>query len=889
MTRRYTISVLAVAAVALFASYLSIAQAAPFQFTATPTWVAPGQEVRLTVVAPDQSCSAENFDGGEIGYDGGVALVYPTVTTTYRVRCGTTTQSVRVTVTPDGPPPPTTANISANPSTVERGRNAILTWSSNGTSCTGTNFSTGGAPSGSVTITPLQVTNYTVTCTGPAGNANRNVTVYVIEPQFDASCSVNDTEVYVGEEVTWSAEARNGTPPYFYTWRGQIVEGLTGTTARVSYNTPGEKSAIIDVTDSASLGGGVQATTIDNRRCTGPALTENLLPNLAEDGGTEDNMERVLKYYMSEVFQGRTYNAYYDTSDQIPQDILVNPQNYCVEGKLVQRENPDWFTFGSGDTPFEFVLTVHATPGYRTLQPGDWDPLVRGGNPQTTWQPARYYGVATGVTATAQPRRVSRSCNTTVTVSAPDAPTASLTANPPSIVRGNPSTLTSTCTNATSATIDQGVGTVSPSGQTQRQVSPTGNTTYTLTCTGPGGTATSSVTVAVTDPPITGGSCSATPSPATVNQNVTWSVTGFTGGTGIYTYSWTGSDGLTGTTQSVNKPYTTPGTKTAQVTITSGTQMRSIVCAALTVNNLPSVQPDLTVGNVGNVSATVGTPVTLSATVANGPAAATGAGFTNLFQIDANADHSSVTAERTDTSPALAANGTDSTQASYTFPTAGTWYLRACADQRYTGDASGTITESNEGNNCSPSWTAITVSDTPSTDLSCTVNGGSTRISVNIGDTVTYRVTGGSSPYTWTSTSGGSYGTGSQANRTFGDSGTYDMRVSKSGFTTGNCPLVDVNGAFPVCTNDSATITATPNRVRAGETSEIRWSATGVDSSCIISGPGLSRNIAGLGCVVPNASANPVINTQSVYRIVCDEGESEDEVVVNVIPKFEEF
>ncbi len=82
------------------------------------------------------------------------------------------------------------------------------------------------------------------------------------------------------------------------------------------------------------------------------------------------------------------------------------------------------------------------------------------------------------------------------------APTASLTANPASIVAGTPVTLTWLATNADMGTINSGVGPVGINGSTVLTQGgpgyPTGtSTTYTYTATGPGGTATATATVTV--------------------------------------------------------------------------------------------------------------------------------------------------------------------------------------------------------------------------------------------------------------------------------------------------------------------------------------------------------------------------------------------------------
>jgi peptidoglycan-associated lipoprotein len=82
----------------------------------------------------------------------------------------------------------------------------------------------------------------------------------------------------------------------------------------------------------------------------------------------------------------------------------------------------------------------------------------------------------------------------------PAAPTASLTANPNSIQRGEALTLSWETSNATDVAID-GLGPVNPSGS--RQVSPVDSTTYHLVARGAGGTqeATARVTVSVPPPP----------------------------------------------------------------------------------------------------------------------------------------------------------------------------------------------------------------------------------------------------------------------------------------------------------------------------------------------------------------------------------------------------
>ena len=80
----------------------------------------------------------------------------------------------------------------------------------------------------------------------------------------------------------------------------------------------------------------------------------------------------------------------------------------------------------------------------------------------------------------------------------PAAPTASLSANPNTVEKGQSTTLSWETSNATDVSID-GVGAVQASGS--QQVTPADSTTYTLTAKGAGGTQTATARVTVTTPP----------------------------------------------------------------------------------------------------------------------------------------------------------------------------------------------------------------------------------------------------------------------------------------------------------------------------------------------------------------------------------------------------
>jgi peptidoglycan hydrolase-like protein with peptidoglycan-binding domain len=128
-----------------------------------------------------------------------------------------------------------------------------------------------------------------------------------------------------------------------------------------------------------------------------------------------------------------------------------------------------------------------------------------------------------------------------------------------------------------------------------------------LSCSGGGGSA-----VAL---PSTGGvtvSCSASPASIIEGQTATWTAS-VSGGSGPFTYSWSGTNNLSGTASSVTKKYNSDGTKNATVKVNGV----SFDCSpSLTVLPDPN---ELNIScNVSDESILVGETVTWSSTVSGG-------------------------------------------------------------------------------------------------------------------------------------------------------------------------------------------------------------------------------------------------------------------------------
>ncbi len=110
-------------------------------------------------------------------------------------------------------------------------------------------------------------------------------------------------------------------------------------------------------------------------------------------------------------------------------------------------------------------------------------------------------------------------------------------------------------------------------------------------------------------------SCTGTPNPAQIGQNVTWTANPI-GGTGNYVYSWTGNGSFPpgAITRNVTAVYNSAGIKNANVTVTSGTQTATVQCT-IQVSE-PPTQPtcdarrdlsasEVTINAAGKAEATV--------------------------------------------------------------------------------------------------------------------------------------------------------------------------------------------------------------------------------------------------------------------------------------------
>lgn len=210
-----------------------------------------------------------------------------------------------------------------------------------------------------------------------------------------------------------------------------------------------------------------------------------------------------------------------------------------------------------------------------------------------------------------------------------------------------------------------------------------------------------------------GGTCTPAPPMPTVDLVATPTSIS-SGGTSKLTWTSTNADECNGTSFSTGGA---ANNATTGVNVTpAATKDYTITCinstgtVSDTVRVTVGSNPDLTAGAITPTTVTSGAATTLSSTISNIGAATTTSSFSVEFERATSSKGSNASLLGTTSTPILGKSASRSvayTTSASAFPTAGTWYVRACADKRFIADANGTVVESNENNNCG-AWTPVT-------------------------------------------------------------------------------------------------------------------------------------------------------------------------------------
>lgn len=331
------------------------------------------------------------------------------------------------------------------------GGSASLLWSSlNITSLTIDNGVGPAVPvsNGTILVYPTETTTYIATGTGPHGTVTCQTTVTVTPPPPPATCELYaaPTTISSGESsaLSWIT---NGLVSFTI---DHGVGTVTPTAGGVRLVTPAVTTTYTGTGNSVATGQPVQCSVVIT--VTPPQL----------------GCIQILK----ETFS--------------PTGTVVTPVaqfTFKLDGNAQTTQND-----ANGNAVF-----YNVTPGAH-----DVSEII----PNSTWTQLSVTPVSGHVIVPAGPICAAVVFKNKQVINNPPPPVCTLTSSPSTIDLGDHSTLTWTTSNATSFSIDQGIGSVTPVAGGQYVSSPTHTVTFTGTATGPGGTVTCDTTVTVTPPPV---------------------------------------------------------------------------------------------------------------------------------------------------------------------------------------------------------------------------------------------------------------------------------------------------------------------------------------------------------------------------------------------------
>lgn len=289
----------------------------------------------------------------------------------------------------------------------------------------------------------------------------------------------------------------------------------------------------------------------------------------------------------------------------------------------------------------------------------------------------------------------------------------------------------------------------------------------------------------------------------------------------------------------------------------------------------------------------MGVPSTISATISNTGTAATSGGFPVLFEMYNGSSpppsFPAITALRSTNvvSPLAGSGASVPVSISYPFPSGGTWQVRACANTDTSNNVPAVsppgVTEvpSGYGNNCSSSWTAVSVAWPAITQpggapITCSVSPTMGNVNTLFTWSATSASGGNGGPYTYTWS--GSPPLAGQVGQTInnvqypaGSGYTGSVTVTDSvGNTTGSIPCstsVSNVYALPDCPNFPLS-GVTPTDIALGSSVTVSWNCVNSSSCSAVSNPDF---------VTP--PGNPTVHSQGVtpsspglgqqYGLVC--------------------
>jgi trimeric autotransporter adhesin len=796
--------------------------------------------------------------------------------------------------------------IAATPSTVRSGGSTRLTWKAwNATACTGTggwngSLGTGGSrPFGPLTRT----TNFDLTCSGPGGSATQTVSVTVASPIPAIQLSIAPSTVSAGNSATlkWSAsDAASCT----------ASGGWAGVRSAIGSTSTGPVNADTTYTLSCSGPGGVaaQSATVSVTSLP-PTLSLTASPSTVAKGATA-KLNWSSANAASCVASG-AWSGAKAVSGSLTTGALSAPATYTltctgVGGSAVQSQS---ISVGGASAP---VVNLSSTPS--TVKTGAASVLNWSARNATSctasgaWSGAKsIQGSLATNTLTADATYVltcigtggSAAQSTTVSV-IPPPPALSLKASPAVVGKRNSATLEWVSSNATSCTASGAWSGPKPLHGSNTTPGLTEDSTFILTCAGPGGTTAQSTTVSLTAPAPT---IALTAYPSTIDSGAStrlvWSSTNTTSCTG--SGAWSGEKPVSGSQST--------GALTATATYSlSCIGIGGTASQSQTVTVSSSLTPSVKLSAAPSTVKRGGTAM-LSWSAANATQCMASGGWSGAKPTNGSESSGAINADQTYTltcsgvvgkaaqsatvavtapaptlnltaSPASVASGSSSTlnwsSANATACTgSGAWTgAKALAGSQSTGalkaNATYALTCSGSGGSTAQSVTVVAAASAPLVNLSTSPS----TVKMGTGSTLNWSASNATSCTASGAWSGPKATSGSQSTGALTANETYELTCTGTGGSASQSATVSVTGSPP-----TVALSAGPSTVASGGTSTLTWSSTNA-TSCSASGAWSGSKTA------QGSQSTGVLAANATYTLSCSGtgGSASQSATVSVKP-----
>ncbi len=474
--------------------------------TADRTTINQGESFTLSWTSSNaNSCFASNGWSGTKSLTGS-QIITSSFTKTYTLTCSNSAgaqASDSVAVTVQSLPFPT-VDLTVNPGVIQQGNSAVLSWTStNADFCTASGGWSGTKSTfGSETVSPTTNANFTLTCFNSQGQVSDSVSLSVIaQPLPTVSLTANPGSVTQGNSsvLIWNTSNAD-TCTASGGWSGTktlqgsetVTPSINTTFTLTCSNARGQASDSVTVfvnqlQNFPTVNLTANPTSINQGNSSVLSWSSSNADTCTASGGWSGSKSlsgsQTVTPSVNTTFTITCFNSRGQASDSVT--VFVNQvQNVSVS----LSANPTTITQGNSS-----VLSWSSNNAVSCSASGGWS-----GNKNLSGSETVTPGVNTSFTLTCQ-NSSGQTDTESVTVfvtQLQNFPTVNLTANPTSITQGNSSVLSWSSSNADTCTASGGwSGSKSLSGS--QTVTPSVNTTFTITCFNSRGQASDSVTVFV--------------------------------------------------------------------------------------------------------------------------------------------------------------------------------------------------------------------------------------------------------------------------------------------------------------------------------------------------------------------------------------------------------